>query len=259
MMRNIKLTIAYDGTDFRGWQMQPGLPTIQGAITDVLSRITRGKIALHGSGRTDAGVHALGQVANFQTGARLTPGEFQHALNGILPGTIRIYAAEEVPQDFHARHSALAKTYRYRVFSGQVLPPFLSRYVFHYPGTLDESAMYDAARHFVGEHDFTTFSGNPEMSEPPGDEGQSPSPIRTVHSVEILREGDEVLVQLRGRSFLRYMVRKMTGTLLEVGRGKLRPGAIPQMLAARDRSKVNFTAPPHGLYLATVEYGGSAG
>src|SRR5215471_12229156 len=150
-MRYLKLTIAYDGTDFHGWQMQAGKPTIQGEIVGVLERLTQERIQLHGSGRTDAGVHALGQVASFRTQSALTPAEFQRALNALLPPAIRIGGAEEVGPDFNARWSAVRKTYRYRLYRGKVVPPFLWRYVLHYPFPLDEDRMRDAATRFVGQ------------------------------------------------------------------------------------------------------------
>ena len=160
-MHLIKLTIAYDGTDFHGWQIQSGKPTVQGAVTDVIRKITQeGNLAIHGAGRTDSGVHALGQVAHFRTRSELRPEEFQRALNAMLPPSIRIVAAEEVGPDFHSRWASLGKTYQYRIFRGRVVPPFESRYVLHYPYPLDEDAMCRAARLFEGEHDFTSFAAS---------------------------------------------------------------------------------------------------
>lgn len=253
-MRSIKLTLAYDGTDFRGWQAQPGLPTVQGALAEVLARITQESVAVHGAGRTDAGVHALGQVAHFHTESKLAPEEFQRALNALLPVAIRVNAAEEVAPDFHARHSALGKTYSYRIYRGNVLPPFAARYMLHYPGPLDEDAMRQAAALFIGEHDFTTFSSNPEAGESPEGVTSAPPPIRAIWESRILRTGDDLIYRVRGRSFLRYMVRKITGTLLEVGRGRLQPADIPELFAARDRSMSGPTLAPHGLFMEAVEY-----
>src|SRR5271156_2610828 len=159
-MQTIKLTIAYDGAAFHGWQLQPGLPTIQGAISDAARQITQENVVIHGASRTDAGVHALGQVAHFKTASPPPAAEFQRALNALLPPAIRIVAAEEVGPDFHARWLAQAKTYRYRIYRGPVLPPFDYRRAFHYSGPLDEPAMAEAARHFEGEHDFTTFAAS---------------------------------------------------------------------------------------------------
>src|ERR1700687_6287291 len=159
-MQNIKLTLAYDGTDFSGWQMQPGQPTIQGALSDVLENLTRQRLPIQGAGRTDAGVHAAGQVANFQTHAELTPGDFQRPFNALLPPSIRVVAAEEVGPNFHARWNAVAKTYRYRILRGRVVSPFVWRYVQHDPFPLDFDAMAEAARIFEGEHDFTSLAAS---------------------------------------------------------------------------------------------------
>jgi len=257
-MRNIKLILAYDGTDFRGWQAQPDQPTVQGTLAEVLSRITRETVAVHGAGRTDAGVHALGQAAHFHTNATLAPAEFQRALNALLPATIRVNAAEEVALDFHARHSAAGKAYRYCIYRGQILPPFRARYALHYPGTLDEEAMRAAAAQFIGEHDFTTFSANPDAGETPDGEAKAVSPIRTIWDSQVVREGEELIYRVRGRSFLRYMVRKITGTLLEIGRSRLQPADIPALFAARDRCKSGPTVAPRGLFLESVEYPGQA-
>src|ERR1700691_4923383 len=159
-MQNLKLTIAYDGADFHGWQLQPGLPTIQGALEDALRQITQEPITMHGASRTDTGVHALGQVAHFKTHSSLSAAEFQRALNGLLPPTIRVIAAEEAGPDFHSRWQSQAKTYRYRIYCGRVLPPFEYRRVLHYPWELDEAAMAEAARKFEGEQDSTSFAAS---------------------------------------------------------------------------------------------------
>ena len=185
-MRHFKLTIAYDGTDFHGWQMQGNKPTIQGEIVNVLQRLTQEKIFLHGAGRTDAGVHALGQVASFKTQSGLSSQEFQRALNALLPPAIRIVAAEEVGPDFHARWSALRKTYRYRLYRGKVVPPPLWRYVLHYPFPLDEDAMRAAAARFVGTHDFTALAASADSE----DEERERSTEREIYSAELARTAD---------------------------------------------------------------------
>jgi tRNA pseudouridine38-40 synthase len=251
-MRNIKLTLAYDGADFHGWQLQPGLATIQGAVTEAARQITQENIFIQGASRTDAGVHALGQVAHFKTQSQLPAGEMQRALNALLPPTIRIVAAEEVGPDFHARWQAQGKTYRYRIYRGQVLPPFDYRRAFHYSGPLDEVAMAEAARYFEGEHDFTTFAAS-SGSE---DDDREREMMRVIHSSEVVRDPghDEIAYVVRGRSFLRYMVRKIVGTLLEVGKGRLAPADIPQIFEARDRSRSGPTVPAEGLYLVALEY-----
>ena len=251
-MQTVKLTIAYDGSDFHGWQLQPGLPTIQGALHDAIRQITQEPITIHGASRTDAGVHALGQVAHFKTHSTLDAQEIQRGLNALLPPTIRIVAAQEVGQDFHARWLAQGKTYRYRIYRGEVLPPFDYRRAFHYPWPLDEVAMSVAARAFEGQHDFSSFAASTGSEEDDKDRDMQ----RLIHSSEIVRDAhhDEIAYVVRGRSFLRYMVRKIVGTLIEVGKGRLAPTDIPEIFAARDRSRSGPTVPPEGLYLVALEY-----
>jgi tRNA pseudouridine38-40 synthase len=257
-MQNIKFTLAYDGTDFCGWQIQPGQPTIQGALSDVLENLTQQRLQIQGAGRTDAGVHANGQVANFKTQAELSAGEFQRAFNALLPNSIRIVAAEEAAPDFHARWNAVAKTYRYRIFRGRVVPPFVWRYVQHDPYPLDFDAMVEAARQFEGEHDFTSFAASTGSE----DDDRERAMTRVIYRSEMVRvldgnvptSGEEWIYTVRGKSFLRYMVRKIVGTLVDVGRGKLQPKDIPKLFELRDRSKSGPTMPPQGLCLAEVEY-----
>jgi tRNA pseudouridine38-40 synthase len=251
-MRNIKLTIAYEGTEFHGWQFQPGVATIQGALNDVLRKITQEKVTVHGASRTDGGVHALGQVGHFRTKSELTAEEFQRSLNALLPPAIRVVAAEEVGMDFHARWLTQAKTYRYRIWRGRVLPPFEYRRVLHYPWPLDEGAMAEAARCFEGEHDFTSFAASTGSE----DDDRDREMTRVVYSSEIVREREreEIAYVVRGRSFLRYMVRKIAGTLIEVGKGNLAPADIARIFELRDRSRCGPTIPPEGLYLVSIEY-----
>ena len=257
-MRNIKLTIAYDGTDFNGWQAQPGQPTIQGALGDVLEKLTQRRLTIHAAGRTDAGVHAIRQVVNFKTQSPLSTEEFQCACNALLPPSIRVNAAEEVGPDFHSRWDALAKTYRYRIFRGPVVPPFHWKYVWHDASELNFDAMVEAARQFVGEHDFTTFAASSGSDE----DDRERTTIRTIFRSEWMRvpgvnsegEGEEWVYVVRGRSFLRHMVRKMTGTLVDVGRGKLNPDDLPKLISMRDRAKSGMTMPAQGLCLESVEY-----
>jgi tRNA pseudouridine38-40 synthase len=251
-MRYFKLTIAYDGTDFHGWQIQTNKPTVQGEIVNVLRRITQENVQLHAAGRTDAGVHALGQVGSFRTQSALSAGEFQRALNALLPPTIRIVAAEEVGPDFNARWSARGKIYRYRIYRGRVVPPMVWRYVLPYPFPLDEDAMRDAAARFVGMHDFASFAASTGSE----DDDKERSTEREIFSTELVRSPDveELVFTVRGRSFLRYMVRKMVGTLLDVGRGKLQPSDIDLLFALRDRSKSGPTVPPQGLCMVSVEH-----
>jgi tRNA pseudouridine38-40 synthase len=251
-MRNIKLTIAYDGADFHGWQTQPGVPTIQEALHDAARKITQEKIVMHGASRTDARVHALGQVAHFKTQSPLSATEIQRALNALLPPAIRIVDAEETGPDFHARWQAQGKTYRYRIYRGRVLPPFEYRRALHYPWPLDENAMSVAARQFEGQHDFTSFAASAGSEEDDRDRNM----VRVIYSSEIVREPEreEIVYVVRGQSFLRYMVRKMVGTLIEVGKGRIAPADIPQLFEARDRSRSGPTMPPEGLYLVSLEH-----
>jgi tRNA pseudouridine38-40 synthase len=251
-MRYFKLTIAYDGTDFHGWQIQAGKPTIQGEIVGVLRRLTQENVVLHGTGRTDAGVHALGQVGSFRTQSRLSAQDFQRALNALLLPAIRIVGAEEVGPDFNARWSARGKTYRYRLYRGRIVPPMIWRYVLHYPFPLDEDAMRDAAARFVGRHDFASFAASTGSEE----DDKERSTEREIYSAELTRtpDNEELVFTVRGRSFLRYMVRKMVGTLLDVGRGKLAPSDIERLYELRDRSKSGPTVPPHGLVMVEVQH-----
>ena len=250
-MRYFKLIIAYDGTDFHGWQIQANKPTIQGEIVNVLRHVTQENVQLHGAGRTDAGVHALGQVGSFRTQSTLSASEFQRALNALLPPTIRIAAAEEVGPDFNARWSARGKTYRFRLYRGKVVPPMHWRYVLHYPFPLDEEAMRDAAARFAGTHDFASFAASSGSEE----DDKERSTEREIFSTELARspDGEELVFTVRGRSFLRYMVRKMVGTLLDVGRGKLQPSDIDRLYELRDRSKSGPTVPPQGLCMVSVD------
>jgi tRNA pseudouridine38-40 synthase len=251
-MRNIKLTIAYEGASFHGWQVQPGVPTIQGLLNDAVRQITQEAAVVHGASRTDAGVHALGQVAHFKTQSVLAAAEIQRALNALLPPAIRIIAAEEVGPDFHARWQAQGKTYRYRIFRGTVLPPFEFGRALHVPWPLDEDAMARAAREFEGEKDFTSFAAS-SGSE---DDDRDRNSLRVIHSSEVRRapEREELVYTIRGRSFLRYMVRKIVGTLLEVGKGRLATADIAEIFEARDRARSGPTVPPEGLYLVSLEY-----
>jgi tRNA pseudouridine38-40 synthase len=251
MARNLKLTLAYDGTDFSGWQVQPDLETLQGTLASVIRRLTGENVLPQGSGRTDAGVHALAQVASFVTASPIPVENFQKALNDLLPAAIRVLEVSEVAGDFHARKSARAKTYRYRIFRGPVCLPFRARYVWHFPYPLDEDAMSRAARAVVGEHDFTSFAAvDPEKGE---DEGEV-SNVRTIFSSAWERQGDELIYSVRGSGFLHHMVRNLVGTFLLVGKGTLQVEDIRRILEAHDRSAAGATAPASGLFLVSVEY-----
>lgn len=248
-MRNLKLTIAYDGTDFAGWQIQPDAPTVQGTLASAIGRLTGEKVLPQGSGRTDAGVHALAQVATLQTESAIPVANFVVALNDILPASIRVLAVEEVAADFHPRKSAQAKSYRYRIYREAICPPFLTRYVWHYPYPLDENAMREAGSLVEGEHDFTSFAAvNAESGK------ESTSNVRRIFSSQWRRESSELIYEVRGNGFLHHMVRNLVGTFLLVGKGTLKPADITRILSARDRSAAGATAPASGLFLVNVEY-----
>ena len=251
-MRNLKLILAYDGTDFSGWQVQPESSTIQGTLASAIGRITGEKVLPQGSGRTDAGVHALAQVATFATDSIIPAANLVIALNDILPASIRVLEVTDVPSEFHARKSAHGKTYRYRMYRGTICTPFLARYVWHYPYPLDELAMSDAARLIEGEHDFTSFAAaDPER----GLEADGSLNIRRVFSSIWRREGDEFIYEVQGSGFLHHMVRNLIGTYLLVGKGTLKPGDMARILKTKNRSAAGATAPASGLYLVKVDYG----
>jgi tRNA pseudouridine38-40 synthase len=250
-MRNVKLVLAYDGSQFSGWQVQPGAATIQGTLASAIGRLTGEKVLPQGSGRTDAGVHALAQVATFTTESPIPVENLGAALNDILPASIRVLEAAEVPPEFHARKSALAKTYRYRMYRGDICPPFLARYVWHYPYPLNESAMSEAASLVVGARDFTSFAAvDPERSKA----NESASNVRNIFSSTWEREGEELIYTVRGSGFLHHMVRNLVGTFLLVGKGTLTRSDVTRILEARNRSAAGATAPASGLYLVKVEY-----
>ena len=249
-MRNLKLVLAYDGTEFSGWQVQPDAATVQGTLASAIGRLTGEKVLPQGSGRTDAGVHAMAQVVTFATESPMPPENFVKALNDILPPSIRVFEASEAPPEFHARKSARAKTYHYRIFRQPICPPFLARYVWHYPYPLNEEAMQKSAGVIVGEHDFTSFAAvDPER----GRENDG-SNTRCVFSSEWVREHDELVYTVRGNGFLHHMVRNLVATFVLVGKGTLSKDDFARILNARNRTAAGPTAPASGLYLASVEY-----
>ncbi|HTK95959.1 MAG TPA: tRNA pseudouridine(38-40) synthase TruA [Terriglobales bacterium] len=251
MPRNLKITLAYDGADFHGWQVQPGKATVQAALADALERITGGKELPQGSGRTDAGVHALGQVASVRSDSPIPLGNLASALNDTLPRSVRVLRVEEAPEDFHARRAAKAKTYRYRIWRETICPPFLARYVTHHPYPLDEAAMGKAAGMVVGEHDFTSFAAvDPEKNR---DDAER-SNVRKIFASAFRRDGAELVYEVRGSGFLHHMVRNLVGTFLLVGKGTLNPGDLGDILNKKSRAAAGATAPAEGLYLVSVEY-----
>jgi len=245
-MRNLKLTLCYDGSGYAGWQVQPDQTTIQGLIERALAEVEKRPMKIHGSGRTDAGVHALGQVASFSLKNAIPLENLRRALNHRLPPAVRALSVEEVAPDFHARHSALAKTYEYRIWRGEICPPFERRYVYHLPYLLDEDAMIAAAPRFEGERDFRSLASQ--------DRQPKDCTVRTIFSSRIHREGERLIYRVRGSGFLYNMVRNLVGTLIEVGRGNLGPDDVDAVLDARNRSAAGATAPPQGLFLVNVEY-----
>jgi tRNA pseudouridine38-40 synthase len=250
-MRNLKIILSYDGAEFAGWQVQPDATTVQGTLASAIGRVTGEKVLPQGSGRTDAGVHALAQVVTFVTWSSIPTGNFVKALNDILPTSVRVIEVTEMPPEFHARHSARAKTYRYRIFRGAICPPFLARYLWHYPYPLHEGEMARAAGFVVGEKDFTSFATvDPER----GRGGEGSSNVRTIFSSSWERAGEEFIYNVRGSGFLHHMVRNLVGTFILVGRGRLQPEDVTRILEARNRSAAGATAPASGLYLASVEY-----
>lgn len=256
MSLNWKLTLAYDGTDFFGWQVQPELPTIQGALSDGIERVTGERVLPQGSGRTDAGVHALGQVASFALKAPIPAGNLQRALNRTLPPAIRVLQVEAMPGDFHARHSARSKWYEYRIFRGEICPPWMARYVYALNWPLDIDAMQRAAAAFVGEHDFSSFAASdPDLAARSGEPGGADQDnVRTIFSSGWTEEVDMLIYRVHGNGFLHHMVRNLAGTMLAVGRGQFSADGMPELLAMRDRSQTGATAPARGLFLRSVHY-----
>ena len=250
-MRNLKLTLAYDGAEFHGWQVQPSLATVQGTLAEALQRITGASVLPQGSGRTDAGVHALAQVASVALESPIPAANLQKALNDVLPAAIRVLEVEEVAPDFHARRSFRSKTYRYRIYRGPICPPFLARYVYHHPFPLDEEAMRHAAPLVEGEHDFTSFAA---VDAERGREEQETSNIRTIHSSRFERQGEELVYTVRGNGFLHHMVRNLVGTFLLIGKGSLDEAGLRRILDLKDRSAAGGTVPASGLCLVSVEY-----
>jgi tRNA pseudouridine38-40 synthase len=249
-MRNLKLILSYDGAEFSGWQVQPDAATVQGTLASAIGRITGEKVLPQGSGRTDAGVHALAQVVTFVTESSVPTENFVKALNDILPASVRVLEVSEAPAEFHARHSAKGKTYRYRIYREAICPPFLARYVWHFPYPLDETAMARAGGAVIGEHDFTSFAAvDPERGR------EDPmSNVRTIFSSSWERAGDELIYTVRGSGFLHHMVRNLVGTFVLVGKRTLQIEDVTRILEKRNRSAAGATAPGSGLYLVNVEY-----
>jgi tRNA pseudouridine38-40 synthase len=240
-----KLTLEYDGSDYHGWQVQPGLPTIQAALEAVIAQVSQQHANVIGASRTDAGVHALGQVAGFTTTATLSAPEWLRALNGLLPPDIAVRTVEATPDHFHARFHAKSKLYRYRIIMRSHRSALERHRAWQTPYPLDAELMRTASTSLAGRHDFSSFQGSPTDTD---------NPVCNVARVECLQSLDELAIEIEADRFVKQMVRNIVGTLVEVGRGKLQAGVVTEIIAARDRTKAGPTAPPQGLYLVHVDY-----
>jgi len=240
-----KLTLAYDGTDFVGFQMQAGQRSVQGVLEEALRPFDNQRVVVHGSGRTDSGVHATGQVISFSIESTISPDALQRALNVTLPDDVRVMRAEPAPEGFNARFDARSKAYRYDIFNGAVVPPQIRRFVWHVPQPLDSNRMSEAAATLVGEHDFSAYQAAG---------GDVITNRREVLLSRVTREGDRVSYEIAATGFLRHMVRNIVGTLVDIGRCRRPVEDIRRILESRDRSTASATAPAHGLTLVSVEY-----
>ena len=244
-MRNIKLTIEYDGKCYNGWQKQPNKLNIQGEIERAIYNITKEEVDLIGSGRTDAGVHALGQVANFKTNSQISIEKLPLAINSQLKNRIVIKEAEEVNERFHSRYNAKRKTYRYIINNSKCGTAIYRNLEYSYPFKLDAEKMKQASKYFEGEHDFKAFKSSGTSSK---------NSVRTIYKAIVKQEGEKIIIELTGNGFLYNMVRIISGTLLDVGLGKIQPEEIPEMIESKDRQRAGKTLPAHGLYLVEVKY-----
>jgi tRNA pseudouridine38-40 synthase len=243
--RNIRLTVAFEGTSYHGWQVQRGLPTVQGVLSEAIGRVTGEQVTVNGSGRTDAGTHARSLVASFTIRSHIALAQLVRALNSTLPRDVRVLSARRMPPGFHARRDAFSKVYRYQIFLGPIMPPHLVREYFHFPYKIDLEKMENAAYQFVGEHDFASFA---KASSP------SFSTVRRIFRCELRKRGHRLLLTVEGNGFLHHMVRNMAGTLLEIGKGSMSLSEFQQLFTMRDRTLAGFTAPAHGLVLLKVQY-----
>lgn len=245
-MRTIKLVVQYDGSDYVGWQRQGKGVSVQGLIEQALATIDGAPVTLHGAGRTDAGVHAMGQVASARITSAIEDWQLIRALNAHLPEAIRVTDLSTVADEFHARFSATAKTYQYRIWNGRTVPPFVRLYAWHVIEPLNLAPMEQASRAIPGEHDFAAFRSARSVNH---------TTIREITSAGWRREGEQTLIfEIGGKGFLRYMVRSLVGTLVEIGRGQRPAGDIARLLATPDRAQAGRTAPALGLFLMKVEY-----
>ena len=244
-MRRIKLVVAYDGTEYCGFQVQNNGPTIEGELNKVLSELFKEDIRVIGASRTDSGVHAYCNVAVFDTQARMPAEKMVYAINQRLPEDIRVQESSEVAADFHPRHTDSRKTYEYRIYNAAVQNPMIRRYALWNYYKLDVEKMKEAAAHLVGEHDFKSFCSADTQVE---------STVRTVYEVAVTQSGEDIVISVSGNGFLYNMVRIIAGTLLEVGKGRIEPNEMPRILVAKNRQDSGPTAPPHGLTLVKYEF-----
>ncbi len=244
-MRNIKLTIEYDGKDFNGWQKQPDKLNIQGEIEKAIFLVTKEEVELFGSGRTDAGVHAVGQVANFKTNSKIPTEKLTYAINSKLKKSIRIKEAKQVSMNFHSRYNCKEKTYRYIINNSEQGTAINRNLEYHISNPLNIEAMKKAVSYFKGEHDFKAFKASGTSSK---------SSIRTIYKAKLKKEKERIIIELTGNGFLYNMVRIISGTLVDVGLGKIDPDKIPEIIESKDRKKAGKTLPPYGLYLLRVKY-----
>ncbi len=247
-MRRIRITVSYDGTEYHGWQVQPGLPTIQNALETVLGEIEGAPVRVEGSGRTDAGVHALAQVAAFDLGNPIPPVNLCKAMNRLLPRDVRVLEAAEAATDFHPRFQAKAKTYEYHFHRAEVCPPFVRRYVYSYPYPIDEARMAEWAPLLEGENDFSAFAAADDK------DALGHSKVRRIFSSSVKREGDLLIYRVRGSGFLKHMVRNMVGVLLEAGKGNFTRADIAKRLQPVCGIPAGPAVPARGLFLVSVEY-----
>ncbi len=244
-MRNIRLILSYDGTDFSGWQYQPDARTVQGTVEEALGLMLAGPVRINGSGRTDAGVHALGQVANFRTDSRIECAALSRGLNALLAQDVRVLSVNEVDDSFDARRSAVLRTYRYLIYTGSVMSPFMARYVWHVPAELDGESMNRSGAFLVGTHDFASFACA-------GDE--TTSTVRDVVSFSVTQADGITRIEIAANAFLRHMVRSIVGTIVRAGKGQMSADEFGEIIRACDRSRAGMTAPPQGLFLVEVRY-----
>ena len=244
-MRNIKLTIEYDGKEFNGWQKQPDKLNIQGTIEQAIKMITGEEVTLNASGRTDAKVHALGQVANFKTNSKIPIDKFAIAINTKLKRSIRIIKAEEVDERFHSRLTCKKKTYRYIINNSEYGTAIYRNLETNISNKLDEEKMNEASKYFIGEHDFKAFKASGTSSK---------SSVRTIYDAKVIRKDERIIIEITGNGFLYNMVRIISGTLVEVGEGKRKPEDIKEIIESKKRENAGKTLPPQGLYLVSVEY-----